>query len=203
MQSKPKNQLAFVLAWGFRPVPKIFCCYRRDDSRHQAGRIFDHLAARFGKDSCFKDVDSIPIGLDFRRVLAEQVAQCDVLLAFIGDAWLSATDASGSRRLDDPGDFVRIELESALGRNIPVVPVLVGQALVPQPGDLPEGLRELAFRHGLAVRADPDFHHDVERLIRGINHVLSALAAGWGARRNRHSRPRRPLPPALPRRLPM
>ncbi len=103
------------------------------------------------------------------------MAQCDVLLAIIGDTWLSVADAAGGRRLDDPADFVRIEIESALGRNIPVVPVLVGQALVPQPADLPEGLRELAFRHGLAVRADPDFHHDVERLIRGINEVLAQV----------------------------
>ena len=155
-------------------MPKIFCSYRRQDSTHQTGRIFDQLTARFGKDELFRDVDSMPLGLDFRRVLSEQVAHCDVLLAIIGDEWLKATEKTGERRLDNPNDFVRIEIESALGRNIPVIPVLVGQAPMPNPDDLPKGLRELAFRNGIAVRADPDFHHDVARLIRGINDVLSA-----------------------------
>jgi hypothetical protein len=153
-------------------MPKIFFCYRRDDSTHQAGRIFDQLAARFGKAELFKDVDSMPLGLDFRRVLSEQVAQCDVLLALIGDGWLTATNAKGQRRIDDPADFVRIEIESALRRNIPVVPVLVGHTPIPKEGDLPEALRNLAFRHGIPVRPDPDFHNDVERLVRGINDVL-------------------------------
>src|SRR5437016_1311442 len=83
------------------PVPKIFFCYRRDDSMHPAGRIFDHLAAQFGKNALFKDVDSMPIGLDYRRVLADQVADCDVLLAIVGDDWLTITDPEGHRRLDN------------------------------------------------------------------------------------------------------
>ena len=153
-------------------MPKIFFCYRRDDSTHQAGRIFDQLALRFGKGELFKDVDSMPLGLDFRRVLSDRVAQCDVLLALIGDAWLTASGATGKRRIDDPGDFVRIEIESALRRSIPVVPVLVGHTPIPSEADLPEALRDLAFRHGIPVRPDPDFHHDVERLIRGINDVV-------------------------------
>src|SRR5260370_34503834 len=157
-------------------MPKVFCCYRRDDSRHQAGRIFDHLAVYFGKDELFKDVDCMPLGLDFRQVLSEKVAQCDVLLALIGDTWLTAADQSGQRRIDDPCDFVRIEIESALRRNIPVVPVLVGQAPVPRAEDLPVELRELAFRHGLQVRPDPDFPHDLERLVRGIYKVLGVQA---------------------------
>src|SRR3954452_7454489 len=106
-------------------MPKIFFCYRRDDSNPPAGRIFDHLAVHFGKSELFKNVDSMPLGLDFRRVLSEKVAQCDVLLALIGDAWLTAANAKGQRRIDDPADFVRIEIEAALRRNIPVVPVLV------------------------------------------------------------------------------
>jgi|HubBroStandDraft_6_1064221.scaffolds.fasta_scaffold25604_2 hypothetical protein len=155
-------------------MPKVFCCYRREDSTHQTGRIFDQLTARFGKDDLFRDVDSMPLGFDFRNVLSEQVARCDVLLAIIGDAWLSAAEKTGERRLDNPGDFVRIEIESALRRKIPVIPVLVGHAPMPKTDDLPESLRELAFRNGLAVRADPDFHHDIERLIHGINGVLRA-----------------------------
>src|SRR5277367_2433845 len=106
----------------------IFLSYRRDDSRHQAGRLHDRLVAQFGSDQIFKDVDSIPMGLDFREVLTERVAGCEVFLAVIGDAWLSITGKSGARRLDDPGDFVRIEIEAALSRNIPVIPVLVGNS---------------------------------------------------------------------------
>jgi hypothetical protein len=170
-------------------MPKIFICYRRDDSTHQAGRIFDHLADHFGKHELFKDVDSIPLGLDFRRVLSEKVAHCDVLLAIIGDAWVSTTDAKGERRLDDPNDFVRIEVESALQRNIAVIPVLVGRASVPQPGDLPESLSQLAFRQGLAVRADPDFHNDVDRLIRGIKEVHDELAPAVAHSRAAAARP--------------
>jgi hypothetical protein len=163
-------------------MPRIFFCYRRNDSTHQAGRIFDHLGFHFGQNQLFKDVDSMPLGVDFRRVLSEKVGQCDVLLALIGDSWLNATLANGQRRIDDPTDFVRIEIETALKRNIPVVPVLVGHAPVPPAEDLPETLRELAFRHGIYVRPDPDFHHDVTRLVRGINDVLgvSAPVAGPG-----------------------
>jgi hypothetical protein len=164
-------------------VTKIFCCYRREDSKYQTGRICDHLAARFGIDELFRDVDSIPLGLDFRDVLSEKVARCDVLLAIMGDGWLNAKEATGERRLDNLDDFVRIEIESALRRKIPVIPVLVGRAPIPKAEELPESLRQLAFRNGLAVREDPDFRHDVERLIHGINDVLKATASKDSKRR--------------------
>ena len=131
-------------------MPKIFFCYRRDDSKAEAGRLFDHLALRFGKGELFKDVDSMPLGRDFRRVLSERVAQCDVLLALIGDRWLTAASPTGKRRIDDPGDIVRIEIESALRRKIPVVPVLVGTA-DPGEAELPAGLRELPFLQGVPL----------------------------------------------------
>jgi hypothetical protein len=152
---------------------RVFVSYRRDDSRHQAGRLYDHLVEQFGKKYVFKDVDSIPLGSDFRAVLTERVAGCDVFLAVIGDSWLSSAGPGGTRRLDDPGDFVRIEIEAALGRSIPVIPVLVGGSSVPKPEELPGTLRELAFRNGLQVRPNPDFHDDVERLIRGIKAAVS------------------------------
>ena len=96
----------------------------------------------------------------------------------IGDAWLSLSRPDGTRRIDDPDDFVRIEIEAALGRNIPIIPVLIGNASIPQAEELPESLRELAYRQGLRVRPNPDFRHDVERLIRGIEDVVSDSAAG-------------------------
>src|ERR1700733_11425134 len=105
----------------------IFISYRRSDSLVVSGRIYDFLVEEFGKENVFKDVYSIPLGSDFRAVLNEWVGGCSVFLAIIGDAWLSAIGPSGSRRLDDPNDFVRIEIESALARgdDITVIPVLV------------------------------------------------------------------------------
>ena len=131
----------------------IFVSYRRKESCHQTDRLCDHLVAHFGAGQVFQDVDGIPLGSDFRRVLTERVAGCDVFLAVIGDAWLSIAGKSGSRRIDDPGDFVRIEIEAALARNIPVIPVLVGNASVPQAEELPASLRELAYRQGLPYSA--------------------------------------------------
>jgi formylglycine-generating enzyme required for sulfatase activity len=153
----------------------VFVSYRREDSIHQAGRLYDRLVTRFGSSQVFKDVDSIPLGSDFREVLTERVADCDVFLAVIGDRWLSIAGKSGERRLDDPGDFVRIEIEAALSRKIPVIPVLVANSSVPQAEELPESLRGLSFRNGLPVRPDPDFHKDMDRLIRGIEDGVSAL----------------------------
>ena len=161
-----------------------FVSYRREDSRHQAGRLYEHLVAHFGSGLVFKDDNSIPFGLDFREVLTERVAGCDVFLAVIGDAWLSTAGKSGTRRLDDPGDFVRIEIEAALGRNIPVIPVLVGNSSIPPAEELPESLRALAYRNGLFVRPDPDFHKDVDRLVRGIKDVVSASAELLGSERS-------------------
>ena len=145
---------------------KIFISYRRADSRKDAGRIYDRLVEAFGKDNIFKDVDSIPLGKDFRGVLGEAVAQCDVQLAIIGRQWLNIVDEQGQRRLENPSDFVRIEIESALQRNgCLVIPVLVDNAPMPQTDDLPPQLHDLAFKNATIVRDDPDFHHDVDKVI--------------------------------------
>ena len=149
-------------------MPKIFICYRRADSEYPAHSIYDALASRFGQENVFFDVDTIPVGLDFHGVLNEAVSQCDVLLAVIGDHWLNAQDTTGKRRLDDPDDFVRIEIEAALSRNIPVIPVLVGRATVPKADDLPDSLRGLARRQATEVRAGRDLRSHLERLVRDI-----------------------------------
>jgi formylglycine-generating enzyme required for sulfatase activity len=156
-------------------MTRVFVSYRREDSLHTAGRLFDRLVAKFGTEHVFMDVDSGHFGLDFREVLTRQVAECDAFLAIIGDTWLSAQGPSGTRRLEDPRDFVRIEIEAALSRQILVIPVLVGNRSVPPPEELPECLRELSFRHGLQIRPNPDFHHDTDRLIEGIEKALAAL----------------------------
>ncbi len=174
---------------------RVFISYRRDDSRHQVGRLYDRLVARFGASDVFRDVNSIPLGQDFREVLAERTVVCDVFLAVIGDAWLPVVGPSGSRRLDDPGDFVRFEIEAALNRKIPVIPVLVGNAPVPPPTELPESLRELSFRTAALLRPDPDFHNDVDHLIAGIERAV-ALA-------RRHSVPNAPELPSPETRSPL
>jgi hypothetical protein len=117
------------------------------------------------------------LGLDFRKILTERVTACDVFLAVIGDKWLSVTGPSGGRRLDDTDDYVRIEIEGALSRHIPVIPVLVGNSSVPKAEELPETLQALAHRQATLVRPDPDFHHDVERLFRGIEEAVAARSA--------------------------
>jgi TIR domain len=150
--------------------PAIFISYRRDDSSDVTGRIYDRLIQHFGKHSVFKDVDNIPLGVDFRERLGYSVGRCDVLLAVIGRQWLIGE--GGRHRLSEVHDFVRIEIEAALERNIPVVPVLVQAAPFPRPEDLPATLQSLVYRNGIPVRADPDFHQDMDRLIRGIEAYL-------------------------------
>jgi hypothetical protein len=98
--------------------------------------------------------------------------RCDALLAIIGERWLDITDQKGQRRLDDPNDFVRLEVENALARDIAVVPVIVDKATVPRPEDLPGSLEQLAYRQSAVVRPDPDFDHDMERLTSGLDRLL-------------------------------
>ena len=153
-------------------MPKIFISYRRADSKAYAGRLHDRLVTAFGAENVFMDVnnDNIPLGRDFRGVLRESVAKCDVLLALIGKQWLTISDESGSRRLDNPNDFVRIEIESALQRtDCLVIPVAVDNASMPGAKDLPNTLSELAYKNAALVRDDPDFHPDMDKIIRAIN----------------------------------
>lgn len=147
---------------------KIFLSYRRDDSSDITGRIYDRLTQHFGADRVFKDVDSIPLGVDFKQHLSLAVSQCNVFLAVIGTDWLSVSAATGQSHIHDASDFVRIEVESALERQIPVIPLLVQKTTIPAEKDLPESLKPLIYRNGLSIRPDPDFHHDMDRLIRAI-----------------------------------
>jgi TIR domain-containing protein len=129
----------------------IFISYRREDAEGQAGRLFDDLVSHFGNDSVFMDVAGLEPGRDFRRAIDQQVSSCGVLLALIGKEWLEATNESGKRRLDDPMDFVRLETASALKRDIPVIPVLVRGASMPHAEDLPDDLKDLAFRNAVEL----------------------------------------------------
>jgi eukaryotic-like serine/threonine-protein kinase len=155
----------------------IFISYRRSDSPDATGRIYDRLVSEFGKAQVFKDVDSIPLGQDFRGHLNGIVSECGVMLAIIGPRWTDASGKAGHRRLEDPDDFVRIELEAALARDIPVVPVLVAHAPIPLASELPASLASMAFRQSIEVRPDPDFHNDATRLVTALRGILDPTAA--------------------------
>lgn len=146
---------------------KIFISYRRDDTQHSTGRLYERLVRVFGRNNVFKDVDSIPPGADFRDLLVQRVSDASVMLAVIGANWQSKDDQNRSR-LENSGDFVRIELEDAMQRNIPVIPVLVDGAKLPVADLLPESLRALTFRQAVVLRPDPDFSSDADRIIRHL-----------------------------------
>lgn len=145
---------------------KIFISYRHEDSNYVSGRIYDNLINKLQNASIYKDVDSIPLGIDFREHIRNSVGQCTILLAVIGDHW--AVNKDGINRLLDETDWVRIEVETALNRNIPVIPLLIDGAKIPTAEILPESLQALQFRNGMPIRPDPDFHNDMQRLIEGI-----------------------------------
>lgn len=150
----------------------IFLSYRRDDSAAACGRLYDRLAGHFGKNLVFKDVDDIPYGVNFPEYLAEKLHECRVQLVIIGKYWLTLTAPDGIRRLDAPNDFVRIEVEAGLRNSLLVVPVLVDNARMPEADDLPGSIRLLIERNAAQVRPDPDFHTDMERLIRRLEDLL-------------------------------
>jgi TIR domain len=170
---------------------QVFVCYRRDDSAAFAGRVQDRLAQEFGRDLLFMDVDAIPLGVNFVTALHEAVAKCEVLLAVIGPNWLEARDDSGARRLDDPNDFVRIEIAAALQRDIPVIPILLDGARVPKADELPRDLGELSMRNGLDVR-HASFHNDIDRLVRNLRGQLGEAETEERRRDGDERRPARP-----------
>jgi flagellar biosynthesis GTPase FlhF len=152
---------------------RIFISYRRADSAGYAGRIYDRLTAHFGEDAVFMDVDTIEAGVDFVEVLQNAVQRCDVLVALIGRRWLDSKDANGKRRLDNPEDFVRIEVAAALDRDIRVIPVLVDGVIMPNSTELPGNLKPLARCNALQVDHQ-SFNLDVQRLISQLELALKA-----------------------------
>jgi TIR domain-containing protein len=156
---------------------KIFINYRRDDSIGMAGRLHDRLSQTFGHDNLFIDVDNIPVGADFVAHLNSQVAGCNVLLVVIGPNWLNAKDESGRRRLDDPDDFVAIEIAAALTRDIRVIPVLVDGARMPKASELPDSLKPLARRQAAEVR-HAHFGQDAEALVARMCEALGGGSVG-------------------------
>ena len=151
----------------------IFISYRRDDSAGYAGRLYDRLAAHFGVDRVFMDVEGIEPGTDFVDAIERAIASCRVLIVLIGDEWLSAADAGGRRRLDDPNDFIRLETSAALARDIRVVPVLLDGALMPHESDLPDNLKPLVRRQAVEL-THKQWEASSGELIRTLEHILAA-----------------------------
>jgi hypothetical protein len=150
----------------------IFLSYRREDTEGQAGRLYDDLVAAFGSDSVFMDVAAIQPGRDFRKSIDQSLSSCGVFLSLIGKSWLTAKDTSGQRRLDDPADFVRIETGAALKRDIPVIPVLVQGVSPPKPDQLPDDLKELAFRNAVEL-THARWNSDIQVLIKALRPHIS------------------------------
>ena len=148
----------------------VFISYRRNDAPHLAGRLFDRLREHFGDGRIFMDVDSIEPGLDFGEVIADAVRSSKVMLVIIGPNWLSSQD--GSRRIDSPDDYVRIELDQALQRGIRVIPVLVDGSTMPSSTDLPDELQSLARRNAVEI-THRAFTTDADRLIELTDRLLA------------------------------
>jgi len=154
------------------PVVKVFISYRRSDSSSMTGRIYDELRTQFGAEAIFLDINSIPLGTNFKRYLERVIRKAMVVLVIIGPEWLTVVDESGKRRLDNPDDFVRVEIEAAINLDVPLIPVLIEGASMPKAADLPLSLAELVYCNGLAVRSEPDFHYDMSRLIGSLSYLL-------------------------------
>jgi uncharacterized protein with WD repeat len=154
----------------------VFISYRRQDTEYFAGQLYDRLADRLGDDQVFMDVARIGLGIDFTEAITQAVSTCQVLLAVIGPLWLTATDEHGRRRLDDPKDFVRLEIQAALERGIRVIPILVSGAKMPRADQLPRRLAKLARRNAITMHHE-SFPEDAERLLATIDQLLEVTMA--------------------------
>lgn len=157
-------------------MSKIFISYRRDDSAAYAGRLYDRLVSHFGRGHVFMDIDQIEPGEVFDQVIKDKLAAVQVAVVLIGERWLDIADASGQRRLDNPDDWVRLEIAALLERNIRVIPVLVGAATMPKPTQLPECMIPLTRRHALEITSHPRFHTDADKLIKALEKIVGALS---------------------------
>jgi WD40 repeat protein len=153
-------------------MPKISISYRRADSEAMTGRIFDRLSMHYGKDAIFRDIDNIPPGIDFRVHINETLRKTHVLLAIIGPNWVGASGGDAGR-IQQESDAVRVEIETALRRRLPLIPVLIGNTVMPGSEQLPPSLKDFAFRNAVRVDTGQDFDYHMERLIRSVDAMLS------------------------------
>ena len=167
---------------------KVFISYRRDDAAGHAGRLYDQINNYFGdRVKVFMDVDSIGPGEDFINVIESAVGKCEILIAVIGKDWLTITDQTGKRRLDNPDDFNRVEIAAALNRNVRVIPVLVQDAEMPRRDQLPEALAGLSRRNAIEL-SDARWKYDVDRLIKVIEELVGGQAGCQPAKDDREQK---------------
>ena len=157
-------------------VSSIFVCYRRDDASGHAGRLHDRLVPAFGRDKIFMDIDALAPGVDFDEEIRRTLSGIDVMLVIIGKRWVDARDDAGNRRLDNPDDYVRLEIAAALSKGIRVIPVTVGDAKPPKGTDLPDDIRTLARRHAVEL-TDKRWDYDTEQLLKAIRKITPAAPA--------------------------
>src|ERR1700732_1970923 len=162
-------------------MARITISYRRDDSDVITGRIFDRLSAHYGRETVFRDIDSIPFGVDFRKHVNTVIDGTDIMVAVVGPKWIGPR--VGQSRLDNPADPVRVEVDAALRKGVPLIPVLVLRAQMPRADQLPPILEDFAYRNAARIDAGQDFDTHMARLIRAIDNLLeenaqSAPAAG-------------------------
>lgn len=155
-----------------KPDGKIFISYRRVDSADITGRLFDRLKKHYG--ACvFKDVDSIPVGVDFRDHISQALDEAEIFICVIGPSWLrSQDDVAGPRVKKD--DHVMLEIESALDKKIPIIPILVRNAVMPEKHELTEETMEITYRNATMLRPDPDFNTDCSRIFAAIEEILTS-----------------------------
>ena len=156
-------------------MPSIVISYRRSDSRAATYHIAEKLSAHFGDDNIFLDIDKIPYGIDYRDHIKKIITAGDIVLVMIGRDWLNEENR---KRLDDPDDPVRTEVQMVWEAHVPLIPVLVDGARMPEAKNLPEPLRKLAFHNAAEVSPGRDFKTHMDRLIRFIDHLVDTTGAG-------------------------
>jgi hypothetical protein len=150
---------------------RIFINYRRSDSAGYAGRLYDYLEKYFGEERIFFDFDTIKPGVDFEQKIKSELDNSGAVLVLIGNQWLSIKDANGSRRLDDSHDYVRLEVETALTKSIPIIPILLQGVPMPSGNQLPEKLHELSRRNAIKL-SDEHWNSDLGMLTAILKNVL-------------------------------
>jgi TIR domain len=156
-------------------TPKIVVSYRRADSA-MSGRIFDRLVERFGQNSLFIDIDNIPFGGDFRKHIADALTSSDLLVAVIGREWLGRRE-NAPARIMNAADPVRVEIETAMRSSVPILPVLIDGAMMPDPEQLPDGIKEFAFLNELEIESGRDFKVHIQRLFGAVAQLLGGKVA--------------------------
>ena len=158
-----------------KTMAQIFISYRREEGSPYARMVFDSLSRHFGPADVFYDHKAIEPGLDFLEVIQQELNACNVLIALIGDDWLTYTNAGGARRIDEPDDIVHQEIATALQRNIRLIPVLVRGTTMPKADQLPKPLAKLANRNAIEL-TEAKWEYDQQRLIEILQKVLGGNA---------------------------